>query len=263
MGIVGADKLPFLVGVKPAVKTLYFWGNWDDDFWGRTVTVVGSRRMTEYGRGATEKLVAELVAADKIIVSGFMYGVDRLAHRSAIKFGGKTVAVLGWGIEYKMDSEQEKLAEEILQSGGLIISEWKDEPGQLWTFPYRDRILAAMGKETYVVEAAAKSGTMITVSWAKKLGRPVWAVPGPVTGLLSEGTNGLIARGEARAWLPGATKRSTNNSDVYSLLQCEALTTDEIVRKIGKPVEVVSAELTMLMLKGQVVERGGKYYVCG
>lgn len=253
---------------KARPDKLWYRGKWRAEIFDKCVAVVGSRQMTEYGRRAIDKLVPGLVEEGYTIVSGFMYGVDQTAHAVCAECGGRTVAVLGWGIEIELEGRDKKLAEKIVDSGGVIISEWTDQKGTLWTFPMRNRIIAALTSRIYVVEAAVKSGSMITVEWGRKLKREIWAVPGPVTGRVSQGTNKLIADGVARMWVPGdrisQRKKSItrgNDSDVYSLLENEALTADELVRLTGRTAEEVGVQLTMMMLKDDVVEKDGKYYI--
>ncbi len=200
---VEANLIPGIsdLGIK-APKFLFVRGLVRDVNWSKVVAVVGSRRMTTYGERMVLSLVPELVGQGFVVLSGLMYGVDRAAHKAAMASGGKTIAVLGWGINNKMSFTDEKLAEEIVSKRGLIVSEWKEQPGTKWTFPLRDRITAALSQSIYVVEAAEKSGALITAEWGIRLGREIWAVPGPVTSLMSFGTNKLINEGKARAWIP-------------------------------------------------------------
>ncbi len=182
---------------------LFYLGQFDQKELSSCVAVVGTRRITEYGIIVTKKLVANLVASGKIIVSGLMYGVDQHVHRECLKYGGKTIAVLGWGINWDgAGNEEKELVNEIVAHRGAVVSEWLNERSTLWMFPHRDRIMAAMASDIYVVEGAIKSGSLITAEWGRKLGKTVWAVPGPVTSKVSEGTNWLIATGRAKMWVP-------------------------------------------------------------
>src|SRR5258708_14202493 len=122
-------------------KELYARGTWNPDLFQNCVAVVGSRRMTEYGKQVIEKIIPELVFAKKTIISGFMYGVDQYAHEVCLQNGGKTIAVLGWGIDVPLDAHDTKLAKNIINSGGLILSEWENQKPTLWTFPLRNRIV--------------------------------------------------------------------------------------------------------------------------
>jgi DNA processing protein len=249
---------------KQEPKQLWYEGVWDLGIFGKCACVVGSRRMTEYGRRVIEKLVPKLVDDGWTVVSGMMYGVDQVVHQTCMSCGGRTIAVLGWGIKNKLVSDQEiKLTQKIIETGGLMISEWEEQAGTLWTFPRRDRIMAALASGIYVIEAAEKSGSLITADWGIKLKRNIWAVPGPVTSRVSQGTNQLISQGLAKMWTPGVNDsiRHTNMTDLYTLLQNETLTIDEMAKKTNRAVADLAAELTLMSLKGEVVEKQGKYYV--
>lgn len=215
--------------------------------------------MTDYGRRVIEKIVPQLVQDGWTIISGFMYGVDQYAHKICIENGGKTIAVLGWGIDQENDTK-------IIESGGLLVSLWKDQLGTLWTFPARDRVMAALGHELIVIEAGLKSGSLITAEMAYKLGKPIWAIPGPITSSVSVGTNNLIAEGKAKIWLshndqiPNPNSQINSNNSILQMIQNEGLDASEIARRLNRSASDVGAELTMLMLRGDVEEREGKYF---
>lgn len=246
-------------------KQLYYRGTWDESLFTKCAAVVGSRRMTQYGRMVIEKLVPQLVADGWVIVSGFMYGVDQTAHRECLACGGKTIAVLGWGITWDdFDREDKKLIGDI-EKNGLVLSEWEEQKPALWTFPQRNRIVAAISCELYVVEAAQKSGALITARIAKKLKRTIWAVPGPITSKTSEGTNQLLYDGYARMWLPKGELRKTQHSKespIVKLLENEAMNASEIARMLRVPIDKIGAQLSLLVLAGEVTEREGVYYAC-
>jgi len=255
-------ELSSLLDLHNPPKELFFSGKWNPKLFTRCVAVIGSRRITEYGQRVIEKIIPQFVFEKKTIVSGFMYGADQYAHKVCIENGGKTVAVLGWGIKQPLEGADKKLAESIVSSGGLLISEWEDQQPTLWTFPVRNRIVAALSQDVIVVEAAIKSGSLITASIARKLKRTVWAVPGPITSRTSMGTNTLIAQGAARMWLGDVLPSAPATKDpLMNLLQNDSLTASEIARSLGKPVSDIGAQLSFLSLTGQVVERGGKYHV--
>lgn len=242
-------------------KELYYAGTWDPKLFKNCVAVVGSRRMTEYGRRVIEKIIPRLIFEKKIVVSGFMYGVDQYAHQITLDSGGKTIAVFGWGITYPLSGKEKILTQHIIKSGGLILSEWNDQQPTLWTFPIRNRIIVALSDEVIVIEAAAKSGSLITATIAQKLKRPLWAVPGPITSPTSVGTNDLIATGKALMWRGQAPHQLELPRDpLLRLLTVDAMTPNEIARKLGKPVAEIGAQLSLLALTGQIVERGGKYH---
>jgi len=158
------------------------------------VTIVGARRATSYGREVARELGRELAAAGMIVVSGLAFGIDGCAHRGALD-AGRTIAVLGCGPDVAYPSSHRTLWRRICETG-LVVSEFP--PGATpwrWTFPARNRIMAALSGMTVVVEAATRSGSLITTDLAADLGRDLGAVPGPVTSRASAGPNGLLASG--------------------------------------------------------------------
>jgi DNA processing protein len=159
-----------------------------------TVTIVGARRATSYGREVARELGRELASAGMVVVSGLAFGIDACAHRGAIDVG-RTIAVLGCGPDVAYPASHRSLWRRICEVG-LVISEFP--PGATpwrWTFPARNRIMAALGGMTVVVEAARRSGSLITTDLAADLGRDLGAVPGPVTSRASAGPNSLLASG--------------------------------------------------------------------
>lgn len=246
---------------KPPV-ILYSSATANKALFSKCVAVVGSRKMTNYGRQVIDSIVPQLVSEGKTIVSGFMYGVDQYAHKVCIEHGGKTIAVLGWGIDVPLQGNDKKLATEIIQSGGILISEWLDQKPTLWTFPARNRLIVALSQEVIIIEATLKSGSMITAKLAEKLKRTLWAIPGPITSKTSEGTNLLIAQGKAKMWTTIQTKLPKNSSHpLLKYLEHDGLTADELARKTNTSVSKIGVELTILALSGDVIERDGKYYV--
>lgn len=158
------------------------------------VTIVGARRATSYGREIARELGRELAAAGMVVVSGLAFGIDGCAHRGALD-AGRTIAVLGCGPDVSYPNSHRSLWRRICEEG-LVISELP--PGATpwrWTFPARNRIMAALAGITVVVEAATRSGSLITTDLAADLGRDLGAVPGPVTSRASAGPNGLLAAG--------------------------------------------------------------------
>ena len=266
--ITGWQKHPELSRLKDLTtppKEIYFIGKWDPKIFKNCVAVIGSRRMTEYGQRVLEKIIPQLVCQGQTIISGFMYGVDQYAHQVCLENGGKTIAILGWGINFKLENYDLKLAQKVIRSGGLLLSEWENQQPSVWTFPSRNRLVAALAKEVIIIEAADKSGSLITAKIATKLKRKVWAVPGPITSRLSAGTNKLIALGQANIWLgnfPTSRAESVNKSNsLINLLENNVLTANEIARKLGKPVSQIGAQLSLMSLAGQLIEKEGKYYL--
>jgi DNA processing protein len=238
------------------------------------LAVVGSRRMSGYGASVVKSLVSGVVERGILIVSGFMYGVDQMAHNECLKAGGKTIAVLGWGLGRQLGIQDARLRERILAEGGLILSEYEDDfEAQRWSFPVRNRIVAGISRATLVVEASRGSGSLITADWAGKYGRPVLAVPGMVTSSLSQGTNDLIAEGKAQAVGEakdvlkclgvevGVGVEKVEDDEMMKLLRVEPRTVDEIVRCLGWSVSRVVSVINERLISGSIREEAGRYFV--
>jgi DNA processing protein len=278
--------------IKPPVKNIFYKGdiNLLTGEYPR-LAIVGSRRMTEYGGRVIEKWMSKIVDAGIVIVSGFMYGVDQKAHWECIKNGGKTIAVLGWGIDWKVMDSDVEIYEKILESGGLILSEYEgDARPELWKFPQRNRIVAGISDAVLVVEGAIKSGSMITAKLTKQFDKKLLALPGMVVSKVAEGTNNLIKTGEAKMVTSAddvlremglgvgqmelvlSCQMSPTRADqpltedvryrdpVLEILEDESKSVDELARILRQPVNEVLIKLSNLSLKGLVEEKNGKYW---
>lgn len=169
----------------------------------KTVAMVGARNCSNYGRIQAIDFAEQLAKEGVQIISGLAYGIDAYAHQGALKGGGKTFAVLGCGADVCYPKENYYLYEEILKTGGGILSEY--EPGTpplAWHFPIRNRIISALADVVLVVEARKKSGSLITTEYALEQGKSIFAVPGRVGDTCSTGCNALIAQGAGIAWTP-------------------------------------------------------------
>ncbi len=231
------------------------------------VTVVGARRATAYGREVARELGRELAGAGIVVVSGLAFGVDACSHRGALDAGGRTVAVLGCGPDTAYPAANRSLWRRICEEG-LVLSEFP--PGAApwrWTFPARNRIMAALAGMTVVVEAATRSGSLITADLAADLGRDLGAVPGPVTSRASAGPNNLLAGGacvvrDAQDVLDamlGAGARRLDRSGpalepglALSLAAVEsgAATCDALAAALGVPAADAATALSRLELLG-------------
>lgn len=199
VGLISFDdpRYPALLREIPdAPKALYFRGNLE--LLGMpTTAVVGSRKPTDYGIEVTKIVVGKL-SATQVVVSGLAYGIDALAHQETLSSGGKTIAVLGSGLDNASiyPAVHVGLANRIVEAGGLLLSEYPPgSPPLKFHFPARNRIIAGLSQQLIVIEAEEVSGTAITAQLALEYNRDVWAVPGPITSPLSRGTNMLIAAG--------------------------------------------------------------------
>ena len=159
------------------------------------VTIVGSRRSTAYGRRSAEELAAQMALRGITVVSGLALGIDGASHRGALEAGGDTIAVLGSGVDLIQPASHRRLGERVAREGLLLSEFLPGEPARAYHFPRRNRILAALGGAVVVVEAAEKSGALITVEHALDLGRDVYAVPGALDAPQSRGCNLLIRQG--------------------------------------------------------------------
>ena len=249
-----------------------------EDSW--AVAVVGTRRVSAYGRQVTEELVSFFAANGVTVVSGLARGVDAIAHQSALKSGGRTIAVMGCGVDRIYPPEHTQLAEKIMASGALISDYAPGTPPEASNFPPRNRIISGLSMATVVVEAGETSGALITAQFAIDQGREVFAVPGNILAPQSKGTNRLIADG-ARPMLSGRDLldvlnltrvteqrlvRKTLPADeietkLMKVLSHEPLHMDDIRNQTGLPIERVSATLVMMELKGLVRQVGGMNYV--
>ncbi|HET9118992.1 MAG TPA: DNA-processing protein DprA [Solirubrobacterales bacterium] len=162
---------------------------------GEAVTVVGSRRPSRYGLEMASTLGRELAGAGLVVVSGMALGIDSAAHEGALEAGGRTVAVLGNGVDIAYPARSRRLYEEIVDRGAVIGELPPGTRARRWTFPARNRIMAALGAMTIVVEARERSGSLITAEMAQDLSREVGAVPGRVGASSAAGANGLLRDG--------------------------------------------------------------------
>ena len=263
--------------IKNPPKRLYYRGNWDEDIFENCLAVVGSRRMTSYGRRIAEKMVRDIASAGVTIVSGFMYGIDATSHRASLDGGGRTIAVMPCGVNIVHPEYQGELYNDILKNKGLIISEFeKDFPPDTWTYPKRNRIVAGLSKSTFVVEAALKSGSLITAGFAKKYKRRIFALPGPTSSKVSEGTNQLIKNGASIVTCAqdildfyDIKKSDSNNLNfqkaeglekkILEILKREPMEIDALSRMFEIPSSKIGTILSLMTMKGLISQEGGKY----
>ncbi len=259
-------------------KVLRYRGTFNENIFKNTLAVVGSRRATNYGKLVTEKLVRELAEEGITIVSGFMFGIDAVAHNAAVSANGKTIAVMPCGADIVHPAYQKELYSEI-EKKGLILSEFEDGfPPDKWTYPRRNRIVVGLSMATLVIEAAEKSGSLISAEFAKKYERPIFAVPGAITSSVSKGTNNLIKEGANMVTCAedilsffskdkkerSEDKRKNLNKEeelIINVLDAEMADTDEIARKTKLPLALVGSSLSVLELKGLVGKKGRKFYL--
>jgi len=242
------------------------------------VAIVGTRNVTAYGKQITQDTAEYLARNGVTVVSGLARGVDGLAHHSAIEAGGRTIAVLGSGVDIIYPPEHRKLAERI-QEHGAIVSDYAPgtKPDGI-NFPPRNRIISGLSRGTIVIEAGEKSGALITAKFAVEQDREVFAVPGSVLSPMSRGTNDLIGEGAIPMTNPKAVldalrieegSRVVNSKEpelndiertVLRVLGQDSLHIDDICVRMDLSVERLTVALTMMELKGLVVREQGMVY---
>ena len=235
--------------------------------------IVGARACSSYGSQVARLLGRELAAAGLVVVSGLARGIDGEAHRGALEAGGRTVAVLGCGIDRDYPAAHAQLAARVSEDG-LVVSEYAPgvEPAP-WRFPARNRIIAGLALATIVVEARERSGSLITADFALEAGREVFGVPGEITSALSAGANALLRLGatpltshadvleslgvEAAAPVPAELGETPLR--VLDALAREPSGVDGLVRETGLDAAAVATALAELELAGAVAEAEGLY----
>lgn len=181
--------------IPSSPKKLYAIGN-IGLFKEKSISIVGSRNSSEYGRKITKSITKELVESGIVIVSGMANGIDSVAHKTCLEHGGKTIAVLGSGFKHIFPKENEELFHQIIKNDGLVISEYPiDTPVQMKNFPKRNRIISGLSMGLLVIEAAYRSGTSITAKYAKIQERKVFCIPNSIGNKNSYGTINLIQNG--------------------------------------------------------------------
>lgn len=250
------------------------------------VAGVGARFSTEYGRAAVKHICTPLARAGVTLISGMALGIDAEVHRAAMMDGASTIAVLGTAIDVTYPAAHRKLRADIEQHGAVVSEYPPDAEGHRAMFAQRNRIISGLAQAVIVFEAARKSGTMITASWAKEDGRKVFSVPGSILSPHSEGTNILIKQGvapvleagdifealhikmdqpetpEQLAWpaKAGIAGLSEVQRRIYNALGEGEQLVDELAARVKLAPYEVLAELTELEMEGLVVSQGGSRY---
>ncbi|MCX7928368.1 MAG: DNA-processing protein DprA [Patescibacteria group bacterium] len=243
-----------------------------------SIAVIGTRKMTNYGRDVAEHFTKSLVEFGVTIVSGLAFGVDSIAHETAILHKGRTIAVIGCGLDRIYPAGNLNLAKKIIENGAILSEYPLGYPAFRSNFAARNRIISGLSKGVLVVEGEKRSGTLLTASHAADQGRTVYAVPGSIFSVYSQASHYLIQNGAQIAVSPhdiiadiGATSvlscevHSVLPTDeieekIYSLLVSDSLHLDELSRIIGLRVSEVSQKLTVMELKGIVKHIGNGIY---
>jgi DNA processing protein len=243
-----------------------------------SVAIVGTRKPTSYGKEVAHKLSYDLAKKGIVVISGLALGIDSIAHKATIEAGGKTIAVLANSVDQIYPRTNQDLANKITESGGAILSEYEPPTdARDYQFLARNRIVSGLSDAVIVIEAAARSGTLATVSHALEQGKEVFVVPGNITSPLSAGCNALLKQGahvvtcaedvleviasqllEAQSILPlGSTPLE---STIIRLLQSGVRDGDELQRQSEASVTEFSQALTMMEINGSVRGLGGNQW---
>ena len=240
----------------------------------RSVAIVGTRRMTGYGERVAREIAGACAAANVMVVSGFAQGIDSAAHRGALDAGGRTVAVLGEGITLFIGTVRgrRRLLVPRVRAHGALVSEYTPTFGaRSWTFAKRNATIAALAEAVVVVEAGERSGALITADDARRLGRSLYAVPGPLGSVASVGTNALIACGAARALVSAdafldslglhvPTAISAPTDPILEALAAGALDADVLRRRVRMTEDELADRLMRLTLGGRIAQTpDGRY----
>jgi DNA processing protein len=280
--ITWADKRypPRLSQIHNAPPVLYVKGEIEpQDEW--AVAVVGTRSGTRYGRQMVEEIAGDLGRSRITVVSGLARGIDSLAHRAALRAGGRTIAVLGCGIDVVYPHEHRDLARNVIERGALVTEYPLGTKPEAGNFPPRNRIISGLSLGVFVVEAGKRSGALITADYALEQGREVFALPGNVNNRKSEGTNRLIQEGAAKLVMSvqdileelnltlverqqeirTIVPEDENEARILEHISTEPIHVDEIGQKTELPISEVTSTLAMMELKGIVRQVGGMNYV--
>jgi DNA processing protein len=246
------------------------------------LALVGAREMSDYGKRVVAHLVPDIVRSGVVTVSGLAFGIDAEVARETLHAGGKTVAVLGHGLGMIYPKANERLAKEIVEKGGLVLSEFPlDVQPDKFTFPARNRIIAGLSLGTVVVEAAADSGSLITAELALEYGRDVFAVPGQIFDDHYVGCHELLSRGhaklvssaadilqeigvvvpESRTQAPSFESDSAEEQAVFSALTTMPASLDDLAVRTKLDAATLSATLTVLEIKSGAKNIGGGKWV--
>ena len=249
-----------------------------------TVAIIGARKCSRYGAAVAYEIAKDLGRTNVVVVSGMARGIDSEGHRGILDGGGKTIAVLGCGVDICYPPENQELMERIAENGCIISEFPPGMPPVSGNFPARNRIIAGLSKMVVVVEAGKKSGTLITADLALDYGRDVFVVPGNVTSALSKGTNELIKQGcpiitegndilialgiaykeeeKVKFKIKTAENISVEEKEVYDLIETEnPISAETLCRKLHKDIQDVQYILSLLELSGYIIKMPQTGYI--
>lgn len=236
------------------------------------VSIVGTRRMTSYGKKIAHEIAFKAAQAGLVVVSGLAFGIDSCAHSAALEAGGKTIAVLGTGVDVPYPASNRRLYERIAQDGCIVSEFPMQTKAAKQNFPARNRIIAGLSRATIVVEAPKDSGALITAQFAADMGRDVFAVPGDVDRASSEGCNWLLKAGAIPLTHPSEVlqyyglddRLDREQDDFLKIFSQGPLMFDEIVDMLKVDPAELLVKLTEYELTGKLVKlEDGRYHIVG
>lgn len=247
------------------------------------IAVIGSRTNTQYGEKMCKKFVKDMVQYNINIISGLAIGIDSIAHKTCLRNGGKTIAVLPSGLKNVYPSANRELSQAIIDNGGVVISEYEnDTKADSAKFLERNRIVAGLGMGTLVVEGGSRSGTSVTARFTEEAGKPVFCIPSSLENIKGKGTNELIQNGsklitcveDILEYYPEMvfSKNNINPRDilldipqelrtVYKTIKDVPLDVNEIAFKTGLPIREVNYKTMLLQLENKIKELSGQRFV--
>ncbi|MPW25853.1 DNA-protecting protein DprA [Alkalibaculum sp. M08DMB] len=273
---------PILKNIHLPPPIIYYRGKISNSIFDNCISIVGSRNASYYGLKSSEKIALDLASKNITIVSGLARGIDSMAHVGALKAKGKTIAILGNGIDIIYPKENKYLYKQITEIG-LIMSEFPPGTKPInYNFPRRNRIVSGLSLGTVIIEAACKSGSLITAKYALEQGREVYALPGNVNNTNSKGTNLLIKEGakiitscndiledifpmfsasDRKKEVTDLTNLTNEEIQILKLIKMGYWDSDKLHQKLNLPIKSINYLLTTLEIKNKIVIYKGNYFV--
>ena len=244
------------------------------------LAIIGSRTNTQYGEKMCKTFTKKLVEYDFTIISGLAVGIDSIAHKTCLRYSGKTIAVLPCGLDNIYPKQNKKLFDEILENNGLVITEYENNvKAESKKFLERNRIVAGLGIGTLVIEAGYRSGTSVTARYTKNLNKPVFCIPSSLENIKGLGTNELIKKEsklvtkiedilkeypqidfKKKTLIKNEKNIPKELEKVYKYIEKEPININEIIRKTKMSVQDVSYKLMLLQLENLIEELPGQVY---
>ena len=265
-----------LKNISPKVNQIYIEGNYEN-LNGFNIAIIGSRNSSKEGEKIAREFTRKLTDLGINIISGLALGIDTIAHKECIRNGGKTIAVIGSGFNNIYPEENYRLYENILSTGGTVVSEYsKDEPPNSKNFPKRNRIISALSDGILVVEGKYRSGTTITAQYGLSQNKPVFCIPHSIFNNYGTGPNWILKKGgipvtDIKDILEYYSKKGMDfvqskkedkyNNEILQILSQEKLNKEELAIKMNKTISEINHQITLLELEEKIEDYGGIYRI--